>query len=160
MTTFLRLLAEGDKGAALREVCSRQRAECRGQNAEGRGQNAVGERGDPRVFEVAPEAFDAVPGKPFAYWVSDVLRETFARLSAFESKGRTARRGPSTCDDFRYLRLWWEVDITKAHRHGEWRGFSKGGAFSRYYADIYLIVDWEPRRATFHAFPVRDTRLR
>lgn len=75
MTTFLRLLAEEDKAEVLRAVGS-------GQWAEG---------GDPRVFEVAPESFDAVPEKPFAYWVSDSVRQTFAELDPYEIAGRLAR---------------------------------------------------------------------
>ena len=142
MTTFLRLLAEGDKAEALSRACARVRA---------------GEP-DPCRFEVAPESFDAVPGKPFAYWVSEALRAMFQRLPAFEQAGRTARRGPSTCDDFRYLRLWFETPFLKQHGSGLWRHFSKGGAYSRFYADIYLEVDWEPQRATFLGFFGRPGR--
>ncbi len=79
MTQFLRLLADADKAQALRETCARLRQ---------------GEA-DPRHFEVTPESFDAVPGKPFAYWVSEAIREVFERLKRFEAAGRTARRGPS-----------------------------------------------------------------
>jgi hypothetical protein len=71
MTTFLRLLSESDKAAALQEVCYRARSD----------------GADPRLFEVAPEAFDAVPGKPFAYWVSEAVRETFRACSAFKAEG-------------------------------------------------------------------------
>ena len=67
MTVFLRLLAEQDKGAGLSNACARLRQ---------------GEA-DPRRFEVAPEAFDAVPGKPFAYWVSEAVRTAFQQSSAF-----------------------------------------------------------------------------
>ena len=59
MSVFLRLLNERDKAAALLEVCSQQRAA----------------GADARIFEVPPQAFDAVPGKPFAYWVSEAVRE-------------------------------------------------------------------------------------
>ena len=76
MTTFLRLLSESDKAAALAESCARVRS---------------GEA-EPRRFEVAPAAFDAVPGKLFAYWVSDPVRETFQRLPALESEGRTVKQ--------------------------------------------------------------------
>ena len=142
MTTFLRLLAEDDKAQALLETCSRL----------GQGEP------DPRHFELAPESFDAVPGKPFAYWVSEAIREVFERLKRFEAAGRTARRGPSTCDDFRYLRLWFETPLQKQHGSGLWRSFSKGGAYSKFYADIYLEVDWEPQRATFLGFFGRPGR--
>jgi hypothetical protein len=135
MSQFLRLLSEADKGAALLTVCSRQR------------------RGEPesRAFEVEPEAFDAVPGKPFAYWVSDAVRETFAKLPPFESEGRTVKVGLQTSDDFRFVRCWWEVGT---HRIAEkWFPFAKGGAYSPFYADVYLVVNWAGNGDEMTAFP-------
>ena len=41
---------------------------------------------------------------------------------------------------------------------GEWRAFAKGGMFSPFYADIHLVVDWEPRRSTFLGFFGRPGR--
>lgn len=125
MSQFLRLLSEDNKAVALAEVCTRLRA---------------GES-DARVFFVTPEAFDAVPGKPFAYWVSKAVRETFRRLPAFESDGRTAKQGLATADDFRFVRCWWEVGGYATT--GKWFSFAKGGAYSPYYADVYLVVNWE-----------------
>jgi hypothetical protein len=107
---------------------------------------------------VDPMSFRKVPGTPFAYWVSDRLRHLFAQLPAFEGESRTAKRGPSTSDDFRYVRCWWEVDCTQPHGLGEWRAFAKGGMFSPFYADIHLVVDWEPRRSTFLGFFGRPGR--
>ncbi len=127
MTTFLRLLAEPDKATALAESCSRLRSGS----------------SDPRLFSVAPTAFDTVPGKPFAYWVSEALRETFARLPAFEGEGRTARLGGSTKNDFRFLRVWWEISGQLPVVSGKkWFPFAKGGAFSPFFADVYLVVNW------------------
>jgi hypothetical protein len=120
MTTFLRLLSDKDKGAGLAATCRAVRS------------------GDtePRVFEVEPTSFDAVPGKPFAYWVSEEVRQTFKRLPAFEGDGRTAKQGLATADDFRFLRCWWETASSG------WFPFAKGGAYSPFYADIYLLVNW------------------
>jgi hypothetical protein len=142
VSLFLRLLEDDDKALALRTAL----------------RAVAADEPDPRVFEADPAAFALVPGAPFAYWVSDGVRETFRQLSAFEGQDRKARRGPSTCDDSRYLRLWWEVERDPAHGYGEWRAFSKGGAFSRFYWDIHLLVDWEPRRSTFLGFFGRPGR--
>jgi hypothetical protein len=142
MSLFLRLLEDDDKAAALREALDAV---------------ATG-RPDPRVFEADPEAFREVPGAPFAYWVNDAVRASFRRLPALEAQGRTARRGPSTCDDVRYLRCFWEVDEQLTHALGVWHSFAKDGAFSPYYADIHLLVDWEPRRQTFLGFFGRPGR--
>ena len=126
MTQFLRLLAEDDKAEALLSTCTRLRA---------------GEA-DARHFEVAPDAFDAVPGKPFAYWVSDAVRETFRRFPAFESEGRVVRQGLATADDFRFVRGWWEIgDGPYVVDDGKWCPFARGGAFSPFYVDLFLMVN-------------------
>ncbi len=126
MTTFLRLLAEGDKAEALSQACTRLR------------QGAP----DPRRFEVAPESFDAVPGKPFAYWVSSAIRNSFKNFPAFEGDGRTAKVGLATADDFRFLRIWFETNSKGTPSCREWPSFAKGGGFSQYYADIPLVLNW------------------
>ena len=122
------------------------------------------------TFTVDPSSFRQVQGAPFAYWVSDSLRRKFRELPPFESEGRTVKQGLATADDFRFVRAWWEVDSrrilhvpAKAEklddpgrlreyqeacreqtRHGKrWVPFAKGGAYSPYYADVYLVVDWE-----------------
>ena len=128
MTTFLRLLSESDKAAALAAVSARLR-------------QGVAE---PRCFDVPPTAFDSVPGKPFAYWVSEAVRQTFNRLPLFHDRGREAQRALSTNDDFRFLRAWWERERSFANERpaSGWFPFAKGGEFSRFYADIYLLVNW------------------
>jgi hypothetical protein len=132
MTTFLRLLAEPDKAAGLQSACQALR-----QGAH-----------DARLFEVAPDAFDAVPGKPFAYWVSEAVRQTFQRLPRFERDGRTVKQGLATADDFRFVRAWWEVSAGGT----AWFPFAKGGAYSPFYADVYLVVNWRGDGAEMRSF--------
>ncbi|MBN8451983.1 type II restriction endonuclease subunit M [Accumulibacter sp.] len=121
MTTFLRLLTDKDKASNLLDSCTALRA---------------GET-DTRVFDVEPESFRAVPGAPFAYWVSEAVRQVFKRLPAFECDDRTARQGLATAEDFRFVRTWWE-------QPGDgWHGFAKGGTFSPFYADVYLMTNWD-----------------
>lgn len=122
MTVFLRLLTENDKATVLVESCTQVRL-----GAD-----------ETRCFEVAPEAFDAVPGSPFAYWVSKAVLEIFVSFPAFEDQGRAVRQGMATADDFRFVRGWWEVESDS----DRWPGFSKGGAFSPFYADLYLVGNW------------------
>ncbi|MBP7650403.1 MAG: hypothetical protein KA744_11200, partial [Phenylobacterium sp.] len=143
MSLFLRLLGEEHKGAGL-EAAIRS--------------VAAGEL-DGRVFVVEPDSFEQVPGAPFAYWVSEATRRVFQALPAFEQGDRYARRGPSTCDDFRYLRLWFEAPAEREHGLGLWCDFSKGGAYSPFYSEIHLLVEWEPRRRTFFGFFGRPGRL-
>lgn len=117
MTTFLRLLSDQDKQSALLDAV---------QNS---GKN---------VFEVNPDSFKQVPGAPFAYWVSEPVRQLFKQLPAFESNGRTAKQGLASADDGRFLRVWWEV----MPELPGWHSFAKGGSQSKHYADVYLMVNW------------------
>jgi hypothetical protein len=110
---FIRLLKDKDKATALAGTCSCFR----------------GGEADSRIFVVAPESFEAVPGKPFAYWVSDAVRHTFQLFPPFEGEGRTVKIGMKTGDDFRFLRLWWE-------EMSEYRLYAKGGATDAFYGDI------------------------
>jgi len=91
------------------------------------------------VFECDPEAFAAVPGSPFAYWVTESVRSLFRKHTPFEALGRSAASGGKTLDDFRWIRTIWEIGGYRSH---EWLGFAKGGAFSPFYADVYLLLDW------------------
>lgn len=120
MTTFLRLLADKDKATNLLTSCTALRA------AEN----------DARVFQVAPESFRAVPGAPFAYWVNETVRQLFTKIPALESDYRTTKQGLASADDFRFVHVWWEGE------HDGWFGFAKGGAFSPFYSDVFLQVNW------------------
>ncbi|MDA8335043.1 MAG: BREX-1 system adenine-specific DNA-methyltransferase PglX [Peptococcaceae bacterium] len=133
---FFRLLKDGDKGRGILDCAEKVRA----------GEDT----GDPRVFRVAPEAFRQVPGTPFAYWVSDAVRRKFTELPPFEGEGRTAKQGLATADDFRFVRAWWEVRPESVGRTREetlqgkgWVPFAKGGAYSPYYADVHLVMNWK-----------------
>lgn len=137
MTQFLRLVRETDKAHALGDACARLR----------KGEN------DPRHFDVAPESFDAVPGKPFAYWVSDAVRGLFIRMPKFESDTRIVRQGGVTGNDERFLRLWWETSPSHRSRaNWQWRPFAKGGSVSRWYSDFPVTAIWDFSRGTFGGY--------
>jgi hypothetical protein len=120
-TVFLRALEAEDKASALRAAIREPEA------ARGH-----------QWFEVDPAEFAKVPGSPFAYNVSRRLREVFAQLPPFEGEDRTAKQGLVTGDDFRFVRAWWAV--TPSQPNGRWFPFAKGGAFSRFYADLHLVL--------------------
>lgn len=121
MTKFLRLLNESEKAPALMTLSARVR----------------GGSEDVRIFDVEPDAFDAVPGKPFAYWVSNDIRQKFLTFKPL-AQNAFLGKGPDTGDDFRFLRAYWECDQF-AER---WMPHPKGGVFSRFYSDIHLCIDW------------------
>lgn len=132
MTTFLRLLADKDKASNLLASCSALRMA----------------KPDTRVFQVAPESFRAVSGAPFAYWVSETIRQVFKSSPALECTFRAARQGLATADDFRFVRICWEPSAGGKN----WIGFAKGGSYSPFYADVYLSVKWRGDGCELAAF--------
>src|SRR5437899_868548 len=97
MTIFLRMLEADDKASALRSAVK--------SNVD----LSISQR-----YEVDTASFAAIPGSPFTYWVSARLRGLFSEYKPFESNGRVARQGGVNGDDFRWLRLWTEIDrVTK-----------------------------------------------
>lgn len=143
-TLFIRLLADDDKETALTSVIASLQDPA---------------PVDSKIYTVNPNSFHQVPGSPFAYWVSDRIRQLFTELPAFESEGRTVRVGLQTSDDFRFIRLWWEVEPEKivtgttettpeefckqTFEGKRWVPFAKGGEYSPYYSDLHLVVNWE-----------------
>lgn len=134
-TAFFRLLLDENKEASLACAVDEMR-------------RADGILSD--VYLADPASFSQVPGSPFAYWVSESLRQLFSKLPPLEANGRGARSGGSTKSDFRFLRAWWEVSITLAARTRtdtmqgrRWVPFEKGGSFAPYYRDWELVIDWQ-----------------
>ncbi len=124
MTLFLRVVdAHVDRKAdVLREALNSLRAE---------GQLDAG------LYSCAPEDFSAVPGSPFAYWVSDTIRALFKSLPPFASDGRTAGVGVQTNDDFRFVRLWFEITAGR-----EWPTLARGGRHGATYGDLVAVLNW------------------
>jgi hypothetical protein len=126
VTAFLRLLdvVPDQKGDALAHALEEWRS----------GSDPGG------IFEVDPASFKQIPGAPFAYWVSERVRRLFTELPPFDSGERTVKQGLATADDFRFVRAWWEVDASDLGT--KWFPFAKGGAYSPFYADVHLVVNW------------------
>jgi len=103
-------------------------------------------QGGTALFTLDPVSFKQVPNAPFAYWVSEQIRQLFKDLEPFESAERTARQGLASADDFRYVRCWWEAPAGEA-----WKPFAKGGGVSPFYADIFMKVNWRKNGQELHS---------
>ena len=124
--TVFSLLAATDKPAALYAAVEGQ----------SRGSGSA-------VFFVGQDDLGAIPGSPYAYWVSQSMRNAYSENSALEGAGAQVRQGLATADDFRFLRLRWEPRSERIGADRAWAPFAKGGQYSPYWADVYLVVDWE-----------------
>jgi hypothetical protein len=95
------------------------------------------------LFIVDSNSFTQVPNAPFSYAVAEGVRRLFKELDAFDNESRTARQGLATADDFRFVRCWWETQfLCNSEENDKWSPFAKGGAYSPYYADLFLVVNW------------------
>ena len=121
-TIFYRVLDAADKASALKAALAEPGSE------------------GPRRYVRDPERFRVITESPFAYWISDRVRDLFRTLPVFASEGRTAKQGSATADDFRFVRMSWEAPTLG--RGERWHDFTKGGSFSPFYADIHLVVNW------------------
>jgi hypothetical protein len=133
VSAFIRVLNESDRSAALTEATARTRAG----------------GSDPRVFRVDSE-LRSVPGAPVAYWMHPSLRKLFTDLPPTEGHAAEVRQGLATGDDFRFVRAIWEVAPGRIARSRDetldgrrWCPFAKGGAYSPYWADVHLVVDYQ-----------------
>jgi hypothetical protein len=135
MTLFFSLLGYGDKAAAL--------------------QNAT--RGaDFPMYEVDPLSFNDIPGSPFSYWASSSIKKLFGSLPPLHSHGCAVVSTNPLNSDFRYIRLWFEVDGIKARK--AWVPWAKGGSFSPYYYDVHTVIMWDFDALRFMGFIGTENR--
>ena len=113
----------------------------------------------PRRFDVIRSDFRTIGRAPLAYRRIGLVARVFRQNPPLDPTIARARRGAYTGNDPRYVRYWWET----AHRVPDatgftWEPFAKGGNYCRFYADIDLVVHWDPGRRTFAEFFGRKGR--
>jgi hypothetical protein len=138
MTVFLRVLdaaVDGKASALKAAVC-----------------------GDGTAFDVEPSAFAELPGSPFAYWASAAVRAIFHRFPPFEAGDRIARKGLTTSDDERHVRVWWEPSESLLRQ--SWFTYAKGGSAQLFWSPIHTVVRWDAAKRTIPGYcgrPGRET---
>ncbi|MCY4356483.1 MAG: BREX-1 system adenine-specific DNA-methyltransferase PglX, partial [Gammaproteobacteria bacterium] len=98
-----------------------------------------------------------IPDFTFAYWAPRNFINRYPNtLNILDSVGKV-KCGVSTADDFRFVRLSWEVNCNNIGKEKRWVRFSKGGEYSPPYDDIHLLVDWGQGHQ-LRAFPGSNIR--
>lgn len=94
--------------------------------------------------------FKQIPGTPIAYWASDGLINSF-KIGKRLGDITDTHLGMATCDNERFLRLWWEVGFKKRALPEEhpytfsdvsWVPYNKGGIFRKWYGNDEHVVNW------------------
>ena len=107
---------------------------------------------DGGIFRASAEDFEKLPGSPVAYWLSSEIRELFLRADL--SKVGTARQGLATADNRRFVRSWYEVDLSNigfgCHDEAQswksgltWFPYNKGGERRKWYGNHDCVVNWK-----------------
>lgn len=106
-----------------------------------------------RFNTATAEDFKKIPGNPVAYWVSNNVRNIFAENPPLGNVANAAV-GLQTGDNNLFLRLWFEVNVSRigfgmsscdeAFRSAKkWFPYNKGGEFRKWYGNQEYVVNWE-----------------
>lgn len=105
-----------------------------------------------RFAQVSTSNFSKIPGSPVAYWVSKNMLRAY---DIGKTLGTIAfpKTGMTTGDNNRFLRFWFEIDLTKAkfdsfsaedaqNSNKKWFPYCKGGGYRRWYGYNEYLVNW------------------
>lgn len=103
---------------------------------------AVLRKGDhhPQLFRYQQSDFNAVPGKPFAYWLTENLRAVFRSPRSFRDIAEW-KRGLATGENPRFIRFQWEIG--RPNRREKWFTYVKGGKALRWFGNELFLVNWK-----------------
>jgi type II restriction/modification system DNA methylase subunit YeeA len=115
------------------------------------------------LYRAKLEDFAKLPQSPVAYWVTDRLREVFSRYTSL-SEVAEARQGLITGNNDRFVKKFWEVDISALCTKGEstdrgrWFPYNKGGDYRRWYGNAEEVVFWANDGAAIRSYADEDGR--
>lgn len=94
-------------------------------------------------YRASAQDFKKIPGAPIAYWVSDIIRDSFSNGIPFYDIG-LPRVGMQTSNNNKYLRMWFEINKfqPKLNQELEWITYLKGGEFRRWYGNLLWVLHY------------------
>jgi len=120
------------------------------------------------LFRYPQNDFDAIPGKPWVYWITTGLRGCFATGFCVGDICSPVA-GLRTSDNTRFLRFWWEVGLRNIDRNcrsrqdaaasaKRWFPYMKGGKSCRWLGNQDYVIDWwkdgaQVSQAIMEAYP-------
>ena len=99
-------------------------------------------KADELRYDIARRDFAAIDGSPLAYERVGIVAPIFRECPSLDPSAALAVVGLQSSLDEQVVRSWWEIPSQRIGQGKEWARFAKGGDFSRFYADIHLIVNW------------------
>ncbi len=102
---------------------------------------------DVNTFIANPDEFSRLNGSPYCYWVSNNTIEALAKRQKLEGNFGTVRVGLQTGEDWRFLRMFWEVPQNAIATQWQsqdktWVPFSRTDFASPWFSPILQLVLW------------------
>jgi hypothetical protein len=104
-----------------------------------------GERWPAEVFLTDLSSLGKLPHSPLAYWMSSSFLAACRQHHSLAQDNINASVGLSSADNFRHLRLAWEVNPVHIGTIGSqqhWVPLVKGGEYNPMYDDVHLLLNW------------------
>lgn len=95
--------------------------------------------------------YGKVPGTPFAYWISDKMRDAFANNDTLYGYSISPSQN-ITGNNSKYVRKFWEIPKYKIGGQDDWIFYCKGGGFRRWWGNLEDVVDWTPKARNIYQF--------
>ncbi|MCB7091473.1 BREX-1 system adenine-specific DNA-methyltransferase PglX [Enterocloster bolteae] len=103
-------------------------------------------------YECSCERYRNIPGKPLAYWISEIFANAF-KGKLLGDYAQT-KQGFATGNNDLFLRLWFETEAAKTQLGSreanearksskKWYPCNKGGSYRKWYGNNVYIADWE-----------------
>ena len=102
-------------------------------------------------YRADASTFHDIPGTPIAYWARKGITNAFVSGCPLGEITET-HLGMATCDNNRFLRLWWEPSCSYRALPDKypykwdqirWVPYNKGGIFRRWAGNDEYVVDWK-----------------
>lgn len=103
-------------------------------------------------YETSEENFTKIPGMPIAYWASENFLNIYVKGIPLGNLA-SPRKGNSTSDNNRFLKLWYEIEFKKIKFKSTeiiledtliqpWYPYNKGGGYRKWYGNNEYVIDW------------------
>jgi type II restriction/modification system DNA methylase subunit YeeA len=114
---------------------------------------AIHDKTVPWYFKFKSDDFSRIPGSAISYWLTEEAINAFSRGSLLQNFA-SPKQGLATTDNSRFIRFWYEVNISNIHfdcqsrkaaQEGgrRWFPYNKGGDYRRWYGNNEYVVNWE-----------------
>ena len=95
------------------------------------------------AFIASHRQFLSLPACVYGYWMSDRLISLYRPTNSIGLRASDVRVGVQTSDDFRFLRLAWELAPSEFGADRRWLRFAKGGEYTPFFDDVHLALLWK-----------------